>query len=138
MLMEKLRYMYGRFVGAVAEGRKLTKDQVDALGRGHVYTGAAAKPIQLVDKFGGLGDALDEAKRRMGIDPGTKVQIYELPKVSTSLLGRLTGLTSAQAKPAIELTDLPMIRELVRGVPPSVLVGPGVPQARLPYDIEAR
>src|SRR5690606_7775251 len=29
VLLDKLRYMYGRFVGAVAEGRKLTKDQVD-------------------------------------------------------------------------------------------------------------
>jgi protease IV len=135
MLMDKLRYMYGRFVGAVSEGRKLTKDQVDALGRGHVYTGAAAKPIQLVDRFGGLGDALDEAKKRMGLDATTKVQIYELPKLSTSLLGRLIGLASAQAKPTIQLTDLPVIRELVRGVPGSVLVSPDSPQARLPYDI---
>ena len=135
MLMDKLRYMYGRFVGAVAEGRKLTKDQVDALGRGHVYTGAAAKPIQLVDHFGGLGDALDEAKKRMGLPPRTKVQIYELPKLSGGLLGTVGKLFGAQAKPALQVTDLPVIRELVRGVPGSVLVSPDSPQARLPYDI---
>ncbi|HEY5944661.1 MAG TPA: signal peptide peptidase SppA [Kofleriaceae bacterium] len=135
MLMEKLRYMYGRFVGAVAEGRKLTKDQVDGLGRGHVYTGAAAKPIQLVDRFGGLGDALDEAKHRMGIGPNTKVQLFELPKVSGGLLATISKLFGAQARPTVEVTDLPMIRALVRGVPGSVLVAPDVPQARLPYDI---
>jgi protease-4 len=135
MLMEKLRYMYGRFVGAVSEGRKLTKDQVDALGRGHIYTGAAAKPIQLVDRFGGLGDALDEAKKRMGLELTTKVQVYELPKVSSSLLGTIGKLIGVQARPTIELTDLPMIRELLRGVPGSVLVSPMSPQARLPYDI---
>jgi protease IV len=135
MLMEKLRYMYGRFVGAVSEGRKLTKDQVDALGRGHVYTGAAAKPIQLVDRFGGLGDALEEAKKRMGLPPRTKVQIYELPKLSGGLLGTIGRLFGAQAKPTIQLTDLPVIRELVRGVPGSVLVSPDSPQARLPFDI---
>ena len=44
------RYMYGRFVGAVAEGRKMTKDEVDAVGRGHVCTGEQAKPIELVDR----------------------------------------------------------------------------------------
>jgi protease-4 len=135
MLMEKLRYMYGRFVGAVAAGRPLTKDQVDGLGRGHVYTGAAAKPIQLVDKFGGLGDALDEAKRRMHIDTATKVTLYEMPKESPGLLGLLGNLTRAQEKPSVQLFDLPVIRELVRGVPGSVLVAPDVPQARLPFDI---
>ncbi len=140
MLMEKLRYMYGRFVGAVSEGRKLTKDQVDALGRGHVYTGAAAKPIQLVDKFGGLGDALDEAKQRMGLSPTTKVQVFELPKQSAGLFGTIAKLAGggAQASPAIQITDLPVFRELLRGVPPSVLVWPSVPQARLPYDIDMR
>jgi protease-4 len=135
MLMDKLRYMYGRFIGAVAEGRKLSKDQVDALGRGHIYTGALAQPIQLVDKFGGLGDALDEAKRRMGIAVDTKVQIFELPKLSSGLLGMLGGLVSAQAKPQLQITDLPVVRDLLRGVPGSVLVAPNAPQARLPYDI---
>jgi protease IV len=135
MLMEKLRYMYGRFVGAVSEGRKLTKDQVDAAGRGHVYTGTMAKPLQLVDKLGGLGDALDEAKRRMGLSPDDKVQIFELPKVSSGLLGLLTGLTGAQARPTFEITDLPVIRQLLRSVPASVLVNPAGAQARLPYEI---
>jgi protease-4 len=136
MLMDKLRYMYGRFIGAVAEGRKLTKDQVDAVGRGHIYTGALAKPIQLVDRFGGIGDAIDEAKQRMGIARDTKVQLYELPKVGGGLLSLLLGgLTSAQAKPTVDVTDLPGIRELLRGVPGSVLVAPNVPQARLPYDV---
>jgi protease-4 len=127
--------MYGRFVGAVAEGRKLTKDQVDAAGRGHVYTGALAKPIQLVDRFGGIGDAIDEAKKRMGVAPGTRVQLYQLPSVSSGLLGKLGSLVGAQATPSFQLTDLPVIRELVRGIPGSVLASPHVPQARMPFDI---
>lgn len=136
VLLDKLRYMYGRFVGAVAEGRKLTKEQVDAAGRGHVYTGALAMPVKLVDRFGGLGDALDEAKRRMGLDPSTKVQLYELPKTPPSLFGWLGKLVGAQARPSVEITDLPVVRELLRGVPGSVLVAPQAPQARLPFDID--
>lgn len=137
VLLDKLRYMYGRFVGAVAEGRKLTKEQVDALGRGHVYTGALAEPIQLVDRFGGLGDAIDEAKKRMGLSLDTKVQIYELPKESAGILAWLGGLLGggAQARPQIQVTDLPVIRDLLRGVPGSVLVAPDAPQARLPFEI---
>ncbi len=137
VLLDKLRYLYVRFVGAVAEGRKLTKDQVDALGRGHVYTGALAEPIQLVDRFGGLSDAIDEAKKRMGLALDTKVQIYELPKESVGILGWLGSQFGggAQARPQIQVTDLPVIRDLLRGVPGSVLVAPDAPQARLPYEI---
>jgi protease-4 len=42
LLLEKLSYMYGRFVGAVAEGRRMKKEQVDAVGRGRVWTGEMA------------------------------------------------------------------------------------------------
>jgi hypothetical protein len=51
------------------------------------------------------------------------------------LLGTLGKLVGAQATPQVQLTDLPVIRDLVRGVPGSVLVQPDVPQTRLPYDI---
>ena len=79
-LMEQMRYMYSRFVGAVAAGRKLTRDAVDQVGRGHVYTGDEALPNKLVDTFGGLGDAIEDAKRRMHLGADTKVSLYELPK----------------------------------------------------------
>ncbi len=135
VMLEKLRYMYGRFVGAVAEGRKLTKEQVDAAGRGHVYTGAMAKPIQLVDRLGGLGDAIEEAKRRMGLSTDAKVQLFELPKQSTSLLGVVANLLGANAQQPLGITDLPIVQDLVRGIPGSILVSPDAAQARLPYEI---
>jgi protease-4 len=127
--------MYGRFVSAVAEGRAITKDEVDAVGRGHVWSGTQALPIKLVDKFGGLGDALDEAKRRMGIGSTAKIQIVELPAVPSTLLGAIGKLFGAEAEASLSLTDLPVIRDLLRGVPASVLVAPGVPHTRLPFDI---
>ena len=135
ILLEKLEYMYGRFVGAVAEGRKLTKQQVDAAGRGHVYSGAAAQPIKLVDKLGGIGDALDEAKRRMGLAPDTRVQLFELPDVPSSLFGMLGNLLGVRAEAPVQVTDLPIIKEFLSGLPTSVLVGSDAAQARLPYDI---
>lgn len=135
MLLDKLRYMYGRFVGAVAEGRGMKKEEVDAVGRGHVYTGDQAKPIKLVDRFGGLGDVLDEAKRQMKLAPGTRVQLVELPAVPTSLLGQLTGLLGLRAEETVSLTDLPAIKDLLLSVPASMLVSPDGAQARLPYQL---
>jgi protease-4 len=110
---------------------------VDAAGRGHVYTAAMAEPIKLVDRFGGLGDALEEAKRRIGLAPGTKVQIFELPKKPSSLLGVVGDLLGARAtdQGAAAVIALPIVKSLLRGVPGSILVGPDEPQARLPVDI---
>jgi protease-4 len=135
MLLDKLRYMYGRFVGAVAEGRGLTQDDVDAIGRGHVWSGAQAMPIKLVDRFGGLGDAIDEAKRRIGLAATTQIQLQELPKLPNSLLGTIGDLLGIRAEATLSITDLPVVKELLRGVPASVLVAPGVAHARLPFDI---
>ncbi len=134
-LLGKLRYSYGRFVGAVAEGRKLTKDAVDAVGRGHVYTGEQARPLHLVDRFGGLGDALDDVRERLHLAPGTALEIREYPKVGSSLLGEL-GKLVAGAHAELPLSELPVLRDLVRGIPPSLLVEPGVEQMRLPYVLE--
>jgi protease-4 len=140
VVKDGLRYMYGRFVAAVAEGRAMTKDAVDAVGRGHVWTGAQAQPIHLVDRFGGLEDAVEEAKRRMGLAVETKVQLYELPNTPPSLLGALgnwVGVSEVAraGNSALGLGDLPIVREVLRGVPASSLVEPNAAQARLPFEI---
>ncbi|MEO6772046.1 MAG: signal peptide peptidase SppA [Kofleriaceae bacterium] len=134
-LLDKLRYSYGRFVGAVAAGRGLTKDAVDAVGRGHVYSGAQARPLRLVDRFGGLGDALDEARVRMHLAPDAELDLEELPKIPTTLLGVIGNLLSL-APAELPLGQLPIWKALVRGVPPSLLAEPDTAQMRLPYVLE--
>ena len=135
LLLEKLRYMYSRFVAAVAEGRKLSKQAVDDAGRGHVYTGEQAKPLNLVDRYGGLGDAIDEAKRRLSLTAETKVRLSELPKPSSSLLGTLGDLIGARAQATPSMIEIPIIRDLLHNLPASLLVSPEGAQARLPFDI---
>ena len=135
MLKGQLRYMYGRFVGAVAEGRAMTKDAVDAVGRGHVWTGDQARPIKLVDRFGGLNDALDEAKRRIGLPPAADVELVELPNLPASVLAAIGSLLGVTSEPPLGIADLPVVRQLLQDVPASVLVAPGVPQARLPFEL---
>jgi protease-4 len=135
VLQGNLRYMYGRFVDAVAEGRGIQPDAVDAVGRGHVWSGAQAMPIKLIDRFGGLGDAIDEAKRRIGMAAADKVQLRELPDQPASLLGALGTLIGVSGERTPGPSELPAIRQLLEGVPASVLVDPGKPQARLPFTI---
>jgi protease IV len=58
---ESVERVYSTFVNRVATGRKMTFQQVDAIGQGRVWSGADALKIGLVDKIGGLNDAIAEA-----------------------------------------------------------------------------
>ena len=54
---------YALFRHRVAEGRKMTEQQVEQLAQGHVYTGEYAKTIGLVDELGGLDVAIAKAAK---------------------------------------------------------------------------
>jgi protease-4 len=55
---------YDTFISLVAERRGLSKERVDAIARGRVWSGEDAQARGLVDAMGGLGEALAEARRR--------------------------------------------------------------------------
>jgi len=52
---------YSTFTGVVSRGRGMSQAAVDSIGQGHVWSGADASGIGLVDAFGGLTDAVREA-----------------------------------------------------------------------------
>jgi protease-4 len=56
-----------RFLPAVAEGRKLSREQADAAGRGRVWTGRQGLGNGLVDRLGGLSEAIDLAREKAGL-----------------------------------------------------------------------
>ena len=60
---EGVEQIYKTFVSHVAQGRKMTFAQVDAIAQGRVWTGSDAIKIGLVDTIGGLNDAIQEAAR---------------------------------------------------------------------------
>ncbi|MFB9838289.1 signal peptide peptidase SppA [Actinoallomurus acaciae] len=72
--------IYDDFVGKVAEGRDLPRERVDSLARGRVWTGADAHERGLVDELGGLGQALDLARKKAGLAVDAPVRLY--PHVS--------------------------------------------------------
>ena len=59
--LESVEHIYKTFVSHVAAGRKMTVAQVDSIGQGRVWSGEQALKIGLVDKIGGLNDAIKEA-----------------------------------------------------------------------------
>ncbi|MES2545987.1 MAG: signal peptide peptidase SppA [Bacteroidota bacterium] len=61
--LEGVERIYNVFVNRVATGRKMTFEQVDAIAQGRVWSGSEALKIGLVDKIGGMDQALAEAAR---------------------------------------------------------------------------
>ena len=59
--------MYGQFIRAVAEGRRLKEEEVRALADGKVWTGEQAKQLKLIDEFGDFQAAVEDTAKSVGI-----------------------------------------------------------------------
>jgi protease-4 len=77
MVLAGMKIMYGRFVDAVAENRDMTSQRVEALAQGRVWTGLEAKRNGLVDRIGGLQDAIMLARELAGIGADDVVTVNE-------------------------------------------------------------
>ncbi len=67
MLQTYINRGYDLFVSRVAQGRKLTKERVNEIAQGRVWTGEDALNIKLVDELGNLDDAVAVAAKRAGL-----------------------------------------------------------------------
>lgn len=68
---------YHTFVNRIEKHRPLTFEEVDAIGQGRIWSGIDAVENGLVDKEGGLLDAIEVAKNMAGLSE--KYRIIELP-----------------------------------------------------------
>jgi len=80
-----IRRVYDLFLERVSDARGKTPEQVDELGRGHVYSGTDAKDLGLVDAFGGLREAVALVRERGGVSARRDLQIRVLPVHKTIL-----------------------------------------------------
>jgi len=95
LLKENILWTYDRFLAKAAEGRNLTREDVDRVGRGRVWTGRQALEAKLVDELGGLDTAIGLAKVLAGIPAEEDVRLVVWPR-SISLLGRIFGRPQAR------------------------------------------
>ena len=132
-------HIYDNFLGVVADGRKMSKESVHAIAQGRVWTGTKAKEIGLVDKMGGLEDAIACASRMAGI---TDYKIKEFPvskepiqQFIEQLMGSDDEDNSSVARKMVrsEMGTLYPYFEQLRA-----LQGMSGLQMRMPYMIEIR
>jgi protease-4 len=91
VLTNQIENIYQVFIGHVADGRKMTTAQVDSIGQGRVWTGIDAKRIGLVDEFGGLQKAIEEAAKLSGL---SEYKIVTYPKMKdpfTQIIEQMSG-----------------------------------------------
>jgi protease-4 len=128
-LQRSVEFVYSKFIGKVAKSRNLSIERVDSIGQGRVWSGINAFDIGLIDYFGGIKEAVQEAAKLADI---SDYSILELPKeLSTFEMLMKTFETKVSKSPDSELIRaLKHYEFLINSIKNFGVV------AKLPYAIE--
>ncbi|MDR1918667.1 MAG: signal peptide peptidase SppA [Tannerellaceae bacterium] len=129
LMQAQIERLYDLFLSRCADGRGKTKEEIDRIGQGRVWTGEQALERGLIDALGGLDQALASAAELAELTDYQLTHISESHDFLKSLLEKqLEEMKLSFVKSLIgeEYTYLQTLNKLKhqRGV-----------QARLPYDI---
>lgn len=123
--------VYEKFVNHVARNRKMTFDQVNAVGGGRVWSGLSAQKIGLVDEFGNLKDAISYAAKLAKLENYSSEAFPKRKDSFEELMEKLQG-NSITSKIKEELgTDAAKVYENLKLMNEQKGV-----QVRLPFDIK--
>lgn len=124
---------YNLFLERCAQGRGMTKEEVDKVGQGRVWTGADALELGLVDELGGLDRALEIAVEKAGVEHYTLMS-YPAPRPFLESLKRIspTRFMGARLLPEEASGLYRMAKQLHEMEPRKRL------QARLPFELNVR
>ena len=95
MVQEVVDDYYDRFVEKVATGRDLSKEEVQRIAQGHVWSGRDARENGLVDQFGGLWAAIDHAAKLADLSAGYAIAEYPRKRNSMEAISEILDLSVA-------------------------------------------
>lgn len=129
VLQREIGNIYKTFISRVADGRKMSPEEVDKIARGHVYSGEDALKINLIDEFGGLTKAIEIAAGEAGIDQYRIVNLPEVKDPFELIMKQITGDVKAkiiEKELGRDYMYFKQLKELknMRGI-----------QARIPFEI---
>lgn len=134
-VLESIEKTYATFLKRVADGRKMTTEQVDAIAQGRVWTGVDAQKLGLVDEIGGLDAAIKYAAK-LGKTTSYRTENFpEYEKSFEDLLANFTGMAMFKTKEQLLKEQLgeegfQMLEQIKR-----VKSRKGI-QAMMPYELE--
>ncbi len=82
---------YGQFLSRVAEARHMSVAQVNEIAQGRVWAGSTAHQLKLIDRFGGLDEALRTAARRAGMKTWHMNIVQQPESLPSQILKMLTA-----------------------------------------------
>lgn len=93
VLQAQVTHSYDTFLELVQESRKIDRAKALTLAEGRTWTGGSARQVGLVDRLGGLDDALAYAAKEAGLDDGEWHASYlkEKPDPLTMFVQDLTA-----------------------------------------------
>jgi protease-4 len=98
---------YDGFISEVAQSRKKPKEAIDAVAQGRVWSGEAAQERGLVDRLGGLREAVNSAKQRAGLSERSEARWVVYGARSTLI----SGLVDSKAVAELAAPTLPWVPE---------------------------
>jgi protease-4 len=89
VFQQAIDHGYEAFLARVGEARHMTRDQVDKIARGRIWSGQDAKGLGLVDELGGLDQAVESAAKRAKLEKGFRVWYVEKEKTLRERVAQL-------------------------------------------------
>ena len=129
MIQHSIEMTYSQFKERVATGRKKDTAYIESIAQGRVWSGDDAIKVGLIDRFGGLQDAVDCAAR---LAKTSDYRLREFPQPQ-SLLDRILGSSSdnySTLERELGEDNVRVFRQLTR-----LKHITNTTQARLPFDI---
>ena len=131
---------YEQFLTKALDGRKkagvaMTRETLESLAGGRVWTGRQAKANGLIDELGTLGDAVAAARALAGVKEGEALEILELPRARPFLDALLESRGDAEA--ALRLAA-PLLGEKGRGLGALLRLRGEPVWALMPYRVEVK
>jgi protease-4 len=127
---------YDQFLRRVSAGRHMTVEAADSVAQGRVWTGLAGRDHGLVDRLGGIEDAIALAKRRAHISASQTVVVDVLPRAHRDFFrDALTGLWDNNDDDESLLARLP---DGARSWLTMAKLPPGSMVAMMPFLIDVR
>jgi protease-4 len=136
MMQTYIEQFYDKFLGVVAKGRKMTKEQVHEVAQGRIWLGSTAKQLGLVDELGNLDTAIKICAEK------AKVKEYSLtkyPRMTDNMMQEIIrsineqGDFEARLMKSKEIRQLKPVMDVINDKTRA-----GEPQAKMPFMIEFR
>jgi len=95
VLQQSIEHGYDQFLTHVATARNMDKAAVDKIAQGRVWTGQKALELGLVDKLGGLEDAIAAAAEKASLKTYDIKVVMQEPSEQEKLIAELFGSAKA-------------------------------------------